>query len=76
MVFLRLSRSNKLVSYRPREWDVEQTVAVQMAQLPFAEAKLYAAEPMRMYRHILPHQHTLLDQFSCTFHGSTIALIL
>jgi hypothetical protein len=58
---LGFSRRNQLVTYLYREWQVGQTIAVQVPKLSSGHTELDAAEPMRLNRYTRPVGNCLLD---------------
>jgi len=58
---LGFSRCNQLVTYLHREWQVGQTISVQVPKLSSAHTELDAAEPMRLNRYTRPVGNCLLD---------------
>ena len=58
---LGFSRRNQLVTYLHGEWQVGQTISVQVPKLSSAHTELDAAEPMRLDRYTWPVGNCLLD---------------
>jgi hypothetical protein len=58
---LGFSRRNQLVAYLDREWQVRQTISMQVPKFSSADAELYAPEPMRLNRYTRPVGNCLLD---------------
>ena len=75
MVPLRFPGRDQLVSYLHREWQVCQTIAVQVPKLSSADAELNAAELVRLDRYTGPAGDRPLDLLGDIFsHKSSLLL--
>ena len=62
---LRQARSDEFIAHSPWKWDVEQTVAVKMANLPLSVDELDAAKTMWRFGHFGQSRHGLPDGVRC-----------
>jgi hypothetical protein len=57
---------DQLIAHPPRKREVGDPIPVQMAELPPAQAKLDAPEPVRTDIHLRPGRHHIGDPLGCT----------
>ncbi len=69
MMQLGFARRYNFIVYSLREWNINELIAVDVAQLTLANAIFGAAKAVRMRLHLRPAQDGLVNFLRCTGNG-------